>query len=104
MRLQRAIQERLDQIEKVKNEEQKRQLEGEVHGLQSRNTVVEQLMQTEDNLHFLQVRPRDSCRHFIFSLSATLSATKILRINVSAVSTEICAHRYISVTMMDVDS
>lgn len=68
MKLQQAIQERLDQMEKVKNEEQKRQLEGEVHGLQSRNTVVEQLMQTEDNLHFLQVCPRDSCRHFIFSL------------------------------------
>lgn len=67
-KLQQAIQERLDQIEKLENEEQKRQLEGEVRGLQSRNTVVEQLMQTEDNLHFLQVCLRDSWRYFIFSL------------------------------------
>lgn len=55
MKLQQAIQERWDQIEKLSNEEQKRRLDGEVRALQSRNTVVEQLMQTEDHLHFLQV-------------------------------------------------
>lgn len=55
-------------MEKLKNEEQKRRLQDEVRGLQRRNTVVEQLMQTEDNLHFLQVCLRASCRYVLSSL------------------------------------
>lgn len=54
-KLQRDIRERLDQIEKLKNEEQKRRLEEEVRGLRGRRAEVEQLMRTEDNLCFLQV-------------------------------------------------
>lgn len=69
MKLQQAIQERLSKVEKIKlsvdlsgekeawaqNRELIRQLEEEVSELQRRNTELEQISQTEDNLHFLQV-------------------------------------------------
>lgn len=71
MKLQQTIQERLSNVEKIKlsvdlggenpkeawaeNKELIRQLEAEISELQSRNTELEQLSQTEDDLHFLQV-------------------------------------------------
>ncbi|XP_029311263.1 E3 ubiquitin-protein ligase TRIM47-like [Cottoperca gobio] len=71
MKLQQVIQERLSRVEKIKlsldlsgenpkdawtqNKELIRQLEEEISELQSRNTELEQLSQTEDDLHFLQV-------------------------------------------------
>lgn len=71
MKLQQAIQERLSKVEKIKlsvdlsgenpkeawaqTGERVRQLEGEISELQRRNAELEQLSQTDDNLHFLQV-------------------------------------------------
>lgn len=71
MKLQQAIQERLSKVEKIKLsvdlsgenpkeawaqiEERVRQLEGEISELQRRYAELEQLSQTDDNLHFLQV-------------------------------------------------
>lgn len=71
MKLQQAIQERLSKVEKIKlsvdlsgenpkeawaqNKELIRQLEEEISELQKRNTELEQLLQTEDSLYFLQV-------------------------------------------------
>ena len=71
MKLQQTIQERLSNIEKIKlsvdlsgenpkeawaeNKELIRQLEEEISELQSRNSELEQLSQTEDDLRFLQV-------------------------------------------------
>lgn len=71
MKLQQAIQERLGKVEKIKHsvelsrenpkeawaqaEERIRQLEEEIFELQRRNTELEQLLQTEDHLQFLQV-------------------------------------------------
>lgn len=71
MKLQQAIQERLSKVDKMKrsvdlsgenpeeawaqNKELIRQLEEEISELQRRNTELEQLSQTEDDLHFLQV-------------------------------------------------
>lgn len=71
MKLQQALQERLNTIEKIKhsvdlsgdnpkeawaqNKELIRRVEEEISELQRRNTELEQLLQTEDSLHFLQV-------------------------------------------------
>ncbi len=71
MKLQQAIQERESKVEKTKlsvdlsgenpkearaqNRDLIRQLEEEISELQRRNTELEQILQTEDNLHFLQV-------------------------------------------------
>ncbi|TDG99578.1 hypothetical protein EPR50_G00195630 [Perca flavescens] len=71
VKLQQAIQERLIKVDKIKlsvdlsgenpkeawaqNKELIRQLEEEISELQSRNTELEQLSQTEDDLHFLQM-------------------------------------------------
>ncbi|XP_071315172.1 E3 ubiquitin-protein ligase TRIM47-like [Trachinotus anak] len=70
MKLQQAIQERLSKVEKIKlsvdrggenpkdswaqNKELVKQLEEEISELQRKNAELEQLSQTEDNLHFLQ--------------------------------------------------
>ncbi|XP_070710622.1 E3 ubiquitin-protein ligase TRIM47-like [Pempheris klunzingeri] len=73
-KLQQAIQERLCKVEKIKlsvdlqkhpkeacaqNKELIRQLEEEISELQRKEAELEQLSQTEDNLHFLQVYVRD---------------------------------------------
>ncbi|XP_059210645.1 E3 ubiquitin-protein ligase TRIM47-like [Centropristis striata] len=71
LKIQQAIQERLSRVEKIKlsvelsgekpkeawaqNKILLRQLEEEISELQSRNTELELLAQTEDDLHFLQV-------------------------------------------------
>lgn len=71
IKLQQAIQERLSNVEKVKlsvdlsgdnpteawgqKKELISQLEEEISELQRRHNELEQLSQTEDNLHFLQV-------------------------------------------------
>lgn len=71
MKLQQEIQDRLSKLEKIKpsadisgegskvawtqNKELVKQLEAEISELQRRNAEQEQLLQTEDNLHFLQV-------------------------------------------------
>lgn len=71
MKLQKAIQERLSKVDQIKfpvnigGEKQKEartrskelinQLEEEISDLQRKNTELEQLSQTEDHLHFLQV-------------------------------------------------
>ncbi|KAL7375450.1 hypothetical protein ABVT39_017652 [Epinephelus coioides] len=71
MKLQQAIQERLSKVEKIKlsadlsgenrkeawaqNKDLIRRLEEEISELQRRNTELEQLSQTDDDLHFLQV-------------------------------------------------
>lgn len=65
VKLQQAIQERLSKVEKVKLEHPKesqvqskdliRQLEEEISELQRRSSELEQLSQTEDDLHFIQV-------------------------------------------------
>lgn len=67
LKLQQAIQERLRRVETIehsaglseeeawaKNKELIGQLEGEISELQRKNTELEQLSQTEDDLHFLQ--------------------------------------------------
>ncbi|XP_018518084.1 E3 ubiquitin-protein ligase TRIM47 [Lates calcarifer] len=70
IKLQQAIQERVSKVEKIKlsvdrsgenpkeawaqNKELVQQLEEEISELQRKNTELEQLSQTEDNLHFLQ--------------------------------------------------
>ncbi|XP_034425273.1 E3 ubiquitin-protein ligase TRIM47-like [Hippoglossus hippoglossus] len=61
MKLQQVIQERLSQVEDLKetrtqSKELIKQLEGEICELQRKHTELEQLSQTEDDLHFLQVR------------------------------------------------
>ncbi|GLD64703.1 E3 ubiquitin-protein ligase TRIM39-like protein [Lates japonicus] len=71
IKLQQAIQERVSKVEKIKlsvdrsgenpkeawaqNKELVKQLEEEISELQRKNAELEQLSQTEDNLHFLQV-------------------------------------------------
>lgn len=100
VKLQQAIQERLSKVEKIKlsvdrsrenpkealvqAEERVRQLEEEIFELQRRNAELEQLSQTEDHLHFLQVRIKKTAHHSRFFLSH-----KFLW---SLVSTEISTH------------
>lgn len=84
MKLQQAIQERLSKVEKIKlsvdlsgenpkeawaqNRELIRQLEEEISELQRRNAELEQISQTEDNLHFLQVKSQHITNHPMKSL------------------------------------
>ncbi|XP_062240114.1 E3 ubiquitin-protein ligase TRIM47-like [Platichthys flesus] len=59
MKLQQVIQERLSQVENLKETQSKelvKQLEAEICDLQRRHTELEQLSETEDDLRFLQVR------------------------------------------------
>ena len=55
MKLQQVIQERLSQVEDLK-ETQSKELEAEICELQRKHSELQQLEQTEDDLHFLQVR------------------------------------------------
>ncbi|XP_019961641.2 E3 ubiquitin-protein ligase TRIM47-like [Paralichthys olivaceus] len=59
MKLQQVIQDRLSHVENLKetrtqSRELIKQLEGEICELRRKHTEVEQLSQTEDDLHFLQ--------------------------------------------------
>ncbi|KAG7234250.1 hypothetical protein INR49_005458 [Caranx melampygus] len=71
MKLQQAIQERLSKVERIQlsaehcgenpkearlqNKETIKRLEEEISELQRKNSEMEQLVQTDDHLHFLQV-------------------------------------------------
>ncbi|XP_008277939.1 tripartite motif-containing protein 47-like [Stegastes partitus] len=61
LKVQRAIQERQSEVEKIKHsdlsvqdKEPIKQLQEEIAELQERNTELQQLSQTEDNLHLVQ--------------------------------------------------
>lgn len=126
MKLQQAIQERLSKVEKiklsadlggehpkesrVKSKDLIRQLEEEISELQRRNSELEQLSQTDDDLHFVQVciESTDSSVNEIsffglLSVFVTLNAaqqTLILWHNLSLVSTEISTRYVILMTNM----
>lgn len=99
MKLQQIIQERLRKVEQMKlavenpkealaqSEEHIGQLEEEISELQRRHAELERLSQTDDNLHFLQVRQMTSahflviikrCRPPVLNAASLLSLQRIL--------------------------
>lgn len=79
MKLQQAIQERLSKVERiqlsaeeggenpkdarVQSKETIKRLEEEISELQRKNSEMEQLVQTDDHLHFLQVCTMVTSQH-----------------------------------------